>query len=1029
MNCPTSLSVAEYKEKRFDTILWLEENGHMSLPPYLDSKGYLTIGIGFKLDSNWDTILTVLGFDVNPPSGSAEEGYIQSLQNAVSTSKNFTGQLSSIINQLNTILTNRANDPSVVSAKPGKAKPTEFKFDDNDEVKEAFGDIVEDRETLLDQWQADLSIERRVPRQSNERLALLSLTYNNIIKPGKATALLQALSDSNRAEAWYEIRYNSNGGESRGPGIAKRRYFESELFGLYDNPDQIGLNEALAAYQMLQTHRSHIASEETLFGSSFDGLRGTWLDENRRTAFESAGQDYLLTLLKDQRIDSLEANLNLAKPKVIEYIKSLHPTDSELEARLNDTNFWFSSIYLNPSKPTDADRSSTLSAEDYEVGLHENGTNDVLVGLDQTDVVYGGKANDVLLGEGGSDTLRGGAGEDYILGGGGVDYIWGGPDDDVLNGGENNDLYYYHRGDGKDRIVDEDGGKVILEYYVGQNAVRETIGTLYRENPSAEVWTSDDGEISFTHNSPWTLGFDDGGSIELGEDFVSGDFGINLIDVPQEVIRPRTIKGSALGDDLQADGTVSATLFGYQGDDSIAGSSSHDAVFGGYGRDWIEGGGGDDRIEGGPDSDFLLGAQGNDRLYTDSEEEMAILVDAGESAAGINERGEVGDGNIGNDFIYGSNRWDALFGGVDSDLIVGGGGDDYLSGDGEILMAFENWWIEVSRLSNPDQYSFIGHDISWIEDGTTGGGDTIYGGTGRDYILGHGGDDELQGGEGDDLIWGHAGDDSVIGGAGNDELQGDAPEWQLGASFHGNDYMDGGDGDDWMWGYAGDDQIFGGRGKDNVLGGDGNDHINGEDGSDRVFGDAGNDYVLGGAGDDWLQGDNRLVNILYHGDDFIDGQEGNDTIFGEGGSDTLYGGSGNDILVGGSSTSEDDGAADILEGGEGHDVYFAGEGDIIYDSDGDAEIYFLGSRLQGGDAVAPPSPSPSTNTYKDKRGTYTRDGTKVTYATTIGHTVVIMNVLPGAYGIQLKGKPELSWLEGLLGEKAPWPQTPLHLRR
>jgi hypothetical protein len=53
----------------------------------------------------------------------------------------------------------------------------------------------------------------------------------------------------------------------------------------------------------------------------------------------------------------------------------------------------------------------------------------------------------------------------------------------------------------------------------------------------------------------------------------------------------------------------------------------------------------------------------------------------------------------------------------------------------------------------------------------------------------------------------------------------------------------------------------------------------------------------------------------------------------------------------------------------------------------------------------------------------------VTYVTTVGHTVVIKNVLPGAYGIQLKGKPELSWLEGLLGEKAPWPQTPMHLRR
>ena len=62
-----------------------------------------------------------------------------------------------------------------------------------------------------------------------------------------------------------------------------------------------------------------------------------------------------------------------------------------------------------------------------------------------------------------------------------------------------------------------------------------------------------------------------GGSIELGEDFVSGDFGINLFDVPEEVVRPRTIKGSGFGDDLEVDGTVSATVFGYQGDDRFAG--------------------------------------------------------------------------------------------------------------------------------------------------------------------------------------------------------------------------------------------------------------------------------------------------------------------------------------------------------------------------------------------------------------------------------------------------------------------------
>lgn len=1027
------LSQEDYTDQRFTFI---EQEEGLRTQVYYDTAtpAHPTIGIGFNLDDLGvrNSVYTALGLnDKNlPPDLSATEVQFVVDLDGIIASHPPEGDLR---DKLNAKMQERAilyqQQDYIVQRDLFEYPPGQVGLNLMRTTLEAL--LLPSFETRVNKW-LGLPPDRELP-DSRERIALVSLAFNSRTGPRDLLGdnLKKAILSGNRAEAWFEIRYQSNKGNDT--GLAKRRYLESQLFGLYNDPANIGIEEALNVYQMLQRHRSTIAVKEALFGCSFDGQSGTKVDTHLRTALQAAIEDYssIFHLLPRENIDSLEASMNLAKPKVIEYIKSLHPNDSELESRLNKY-FWFSSIYLNPSKPNDADRSSVLNAEEYEVGLHQNGTNDVLVGLDQTDTIYGGKANDILLGEGGSDSLYGGAGEDYILGGEGVDHIYGGRDNDILKGGEGDDLYFYSLGDGQDRIIDPDGGRIF--YFSGmitENNRPRLVGDFYRVNVDAQEWKSADGNITFTWNSPAKLVFEGGGSIELGEDFVSGDFGINLIDVPQEVIRPRTLKGSALGDNVTADGTVSATVFGYQGDDAIAGSSGHDAIYGGYGRDWIEGGRGDDRIEGGPDSDFLLGAQGDDRLYADREEEMGTLIDAGESAAGINERGEVGDGNIGNDFIYGSNRWDALFGGVGHDLIVGGGGDDYLSGDGEILMAFDNWSIEVSRLANPDQYSFLGHDITWIEDGATGGDDTIYGGTGRDYILGHGGDDDLQGGEGDDLIWGHAGDDVVIGGAGNDELQGDAPEWQLAANLHGKDYMDGGDGDDWMWGYAGHDQMFGGRGNDNILGGDGDDQINGEEGNDRVFGDAGNDYVLGGAGDDWLQGDNRYVSLMYHGDDLIDGQEGNDTIFGEGGGDTLYGGSGNDLLIGGSSTTEDDGAVDILEGGEGHDIYYVGDGDVVYDSDGYAEIFFLGDRLEGGDAVAPPSPSPGTspNTYKGKRGTYTRDGDTVTYVTTVGNTVVIKNVRPGAYGIQLKGKPELSWLEGLLGEKAPWALTPMHLRR
>src|SRR5438105_12113498 len=76
------------------------------------------------------------------------------------------------------------------------------------------------------------SFESTVPLSllpySKERAAVISSCYNlGSIGP----KLLTALQTDNRAEAWYEIRYNSNGGKSRansGRGLAARRYREAD---------------------------------------------------------------------------------------------------------------------------------------------------------------------------------------------------------------------------------------------------------------------------------------------------------------------------------------------------------------------------------------------------------------------------------------------------------------------------------------------------------------------------------------------------------------------------------------------------------------------------------------------------------------------------------------------------------------------------------------------------------------------------------------------------------------------------------
>ena len=116
---------------------------------------------------------------------------------------------------------------------------------------------------------------------------LVTLAYNGILSESKN--LKQDILAGNRAEAWYEIRYGSNGGSDPNRGVAKRRYYESEMFGLYDNQTAPTLDEAKQAYRMLQKHRTDIMSYEALYGLTPDGVRGTshpTTGDDQRTGLE-----------------------------------------------------------------------------------------------------------------------------------------------------------------------------------------------------------------------------------------------------------------------------------------------------------------------------------------------------------------------------------------------------------------------------------------------------------------------------------------------------------------------------------------------------------------------------------------------------------------------------------------------------------------------------------------------------------------------------------------------------------------------
>ena len=97
---------------------------------------------------------------------------------------------------------------------------------------------------------------------SKELLSLLDLTYNGgagIIYP----SLLKALSEGNREEVWYKIRYTTNGGRSRSKGIANRRVSESNIFGLTnENPTELDIQHIEA---MMRQHSVNIERQENAF--------------------------------------------------------------------------------------------------------------------------------------------------------------------------------------------------------------------------------------------------------------------------------------------------------------------------------------------------------------------------------------------------------------------------------------------------------------------------------------------------------------------------------------------------------------------------------------------------------------------------------------------------------------------------------------------------------------------------------------------------------------------------------------------
>ncbi|MFZ9469669.1 MAG: hypothetical protein ACO26G_01275 [Rickettsiales bacterium] len=259
-------------------------------------------------------------------------------------------------------------------------------------------------------------------------------------------------------------------------------------------------------------------------------------------------------------------------------------------------------------------------------------------------------SNDNLYGNIGSDGLVGNFLNNSIYGNGGNDQLIGNEGDDILNGGEGSD--WLNGGVGNDYLVGGLGGDIIYGGF-GDDIIFD-----FEPNNKSQIIENDEDLIN--------AGFgDDVIYCKEGDDIIFGGSGNDQIKAGD-------------GKDLIFGGEGKNLIAGDNGD-NIQGNSGADEIFGGRGDDLIDGGGDDDYLDGGSGVDLIFGGSGNDIIFAGESLFKNRVFDYQNSI----------HGEIGNDFLIGSNDNDLISDGAGDDTIYGKKGDDkIILGEGNNLVIF-----------------------------------------------------------------------------------------------------------------------------------------------------------------------------------------------------------------------------------------------------------------------------------------------------------------------------------------------------
>lgn len=334
-----------YRQDRADLLVLLEGS---TLTPYVDSVGDPTIGIGFNLVYNLEPVLRVIVGKSN-----FSEALLANLEAEVD--KAYAPNTSSaLISNLNRVMADWHD-------KRDTDVPSTFAFRNEAQVARALDALAPSYDRKIDAWLSDIP-------DSDERAALFSLCWNGPSLLGPK--LKAAMEAGNRAEAWYEIRYNSNGNAIA--GLANRRYVEAETFGLFDTDGRATFGEAVKAGRMLAAHHQTVLWYEDKYdpeaAADVKGMPG---------------------------IDSITGELT---PAIRTVLKSLG-----LAPRTHVEELLAAGA-----------GGSALSGDGTDFDSAQN-DDDLMLGGKGKDTLSGNAGTDILAGLTGADMLRGGAGADLFV--------------------------------------------------------------------------------------------------------------------------------------------------------------------------------------------------------------------------------------------------------------------------------------------------------------------------------------------------------------------------------------------------------------------------------------------------------------------------------------------------------------------------------------------------------------------------------------------------------------------------------------